>query len=119
MRGGSREHPDCLFGRRGSTPRPRSNSQKRVFCQQTVVGQELLLFDSTVVIVGMGEVGRPLERILSRTFNCVAVDMEPVEVAKSCDVLHICYPFQIANFVETTVDYVHKYEPTLTVINST
>jgi UDP-N-acetyl-D-mannosaminuronate dehydrogenase len=77
------------------------------------------MFASTVVIVGMGEVGRPLGRILSRAFDCVAVDIEPVEIATSCDVLHICYPFQIASFVETTVAYIHKYEPTLTVINST
>jgi UDP-N-acetyl-D-mannosaminuronate dehydrogenase len=77
------------------------------------------MLDSTVVIAGMGEVGRPLGQILSRAFDCIAVDIEPVEIAKSCDVLHICYPFQIAHFVETTVDYTHKYEPTLTVINST
>jgi UDP-N-acetyl-D-mannosaminuronate dehydrogenase len=67
----------------------------------------------------MGEVGRPLQRILSRNFECVAVDIEPVEIAMSCDVLHICYPFQISDFVETTVFYVNKYTPSLTVINST
>ena len=67
----------------------------------------------------MGEVGRPLQRILSRNFKCVPVDIEPVNIAMSCDVLHICYPFQISNFVETTVNYINKYTPSLTIINST
>jgi len=33
--------------------------------------------------------------------------------------MHICYPYQIPDFVETTVAYIRKYKPELTIINST
>jgi UDP-N-acetyl-D-mannosaminuronate dehydrogenase len=33
--------------------------------------------------------------------------------------MHVCYPFQIPDFVGTTVSYINKYRPTLTIINST
>jgi UDP-N-acetyl-D-mannosaminuronate dehydrogenase len=72
-----------------------------------------------IVVVGMGEVGQPLFHILRKTFVCVAVDIEPVEIKEPCDVLHICYPFQMLDFVGTTVGYVDKYNPRLTVIHST
>ncbi len=73
----------------------------------------------SVVVLGMGEVGQPLFRILSRRFPCVSVDIDPVELQASCSVLHICYPFQIEDFVGTTVRYITKYRPALTIINST
>lgn len=72
-----------------------------------------------VIVLGMGEVGRPLFRILSRRFVCVSVDIEPVEIQHPCLILHVCYPFQIADFVGTTVRYIHQYCPALTIINST
>ena len=72
-----------------------------------------------VVIVGLGEVGGPLSCILDRHFECAKVDILPVEIGKPCSVLHICYPFQIPDFVKTTVDYINKYQPALTIINST
>jgi UDP-N-acetyl-D-mannosaminuronate dehydrogenase len=33
--------------------------------------------------------------------------------------LHVCYPFQLQDFVGTTVSYIEKYKPALTIINST
>jgi len=33
--------------------------------------------------------------------------------------MHICYPYQIPDFVGTTVGYISKYKPQLTIINST
>jgi UDP-N-acetyl-D-mannosaminuronate dehydrogenase len=33
--------------------------------------------------------------------------------------LHICYPFQVPDFVGATVTYIRKYAPSLTVIHST
>ena len=72
-----------------------------------------------VVIVGLGEVGGPLSRILGRSFECAKVDILPVGIGIPCSVLHICYPFQIPDFVKTTVDYINKYKPALTIINST
>ena len=75
--------------------------------------------DGIVVVVGMGEVGRPLFQILSRKFECAAVDIEPVEIKKPCSALHICYPFQAPDFVGTTAGYIQKYRPAVTIINST
>jgi UDP-N-acetyl-D-mannosaminuronate dehydrogenase len=67
----------------------------------------------------MGEVGRPLLRILSKSFECAGVDVQPLNIGQPCSVMHVCYPFQIPDFVGTTVSYVNKYQPTLTIINST
>jgi len=78
-----------------------------------------ILSNGIVIVAGMGEVGQPIFRILSRKFDCVAVDIEPIEVNKRCLVLHVCYPFQIPDFVGTTVQYIQKYDPTLTIIHST
>lgn len=75
--------------------------------------------DSRVIVVGMGEVGRPLFQILSRKYSCVEVDVSPVEVSYPCSVLHLCYPFQISGFFDITAKYIEKYSPELTIINST
>ena len=72
-----------------------------------------------IIILGMGEVGQPLFQILSRKFQCVPVDMKPVEIKDPCDVLHICYPFQVPDFIKTTARYMEKYNPCLTAIHST
>lgn len=72
-----------------------------------------------VLVVGMGEVGRPLFHILSGTYECIAVDAEPVHVQQPCDVMHICYPFSVPDFVGTTLEYIDQYQPALTIVNST
>jgi UDP-N-acetyl-D-mannosaminuronate dehydrogenase len=74
---------------------------------------------SVVIVVGRGEVGRPLFDILNRRFECISVDIEPVEVESPCSVMHICYPFQIPDFIGATIRYIQKYQPDLTVIHST
>jgi UDP-N-acetyl-D-mannosaminuronate dehydrogenase len=71
------------------------------------------------VIVGMGEVGKPLALILGRAYRCCEVDLAPVEISEPCEVLHICYPFQIRDFLGTTQHYIDRYNPKLTIINST
>ena len=75
--------------------------------------------DSIVIVVGQGEIGKPLRKILGRTYHCIGVDIEPIEVAAPCSTLHICYPYQMPDFVGTTVAYIRKYKPQLTIINST
>ena len=75
--------------------------------------------DSVVIVVGQGEIGKPLQTILSRAYHCIGIDIDPVEVAASCSTMHICYPYQIPDFVGTTVTYIRKYKPELTIINST
>jgi len=73
-----------------------------------------------VVVVGLGEVGRPLLQLLSNSYNVIGVDITPpAEPIGAVDVLHICYPFEIRDFVGQTARYIGRFEPHVTVINST
>ena len=74
---------------------------------------------SSVLIVGLGEVGKPLMEVIEDHFEVVGIDIEPVEFHGDCEVLHICIPFQIHDFVGACAAYINKYQPRLTVINST
>ena len=75
--------------------------------------------EGVVIVLGTGEIGQPLLRMLNRKYKCVGVDIAPVQVEEPCSVIHVCYPFQIGDFVGTTVRYLEKYHPALTIINST
>ena len=75
--------------------------------------------DGTVVVVGLGEVGKPLLSILSKVYNCVGVDVAPVNPVGPCSVLHVCYPYEIPDFIGTTTEYMAKYRPRLTIVHST
>jgi len=75
--------------------------------------------EKIVIVAGVGEIGGPLLEILSRSYQCTGIDVAPVEINGSCSVLHVCYPFLIPDFVGTTVSYIEKYQPELTVVNST
>lgn len=72
-----------------------------------------------VVVAGLGEVGRPLLNILKRAFDCAGVDVAPVAIYRPCSVLHVCYPYQIRDFIGVTANYVAKYQPRLIVVHST
>jgi UDP-N-acetyl-D-mannosaminuronate dehydrogenase len=73
-----------------------------------------------VVVVGLGEVGKPLLQILSEHHDVLGVDIQPpTEPVGKVDVLHICYPFQIKDFVGETARYIELFNPRLTIINST
>jgi UDP-N-acetyl-D-mannosaminuronate dehydrogenase len=73
-----------------------------------------------VVVVGLGEVGLPLLELLSQHYDVMGVDLAPpADPLQQVDVLHICYPFEIPDFVGETVRYVEMFKPRLTVINST
>jgi UDP-N-acetyl-D-mannosaminuronate dehydrogenase len=71
-----------------------------------------------VVVIGLGEVGTPLLDLVRQHHNATGVDITPVQPASECGVLHICYPFS-KTFVDTVVEYIRKYRPALTIINST
>jgi len=73
----------------------------------------------TVVIVGLGEVGKPLLEIMKRRYRTFGVDINQPASVSTCDVMHICFPFQNGNFVEQVVEYIYQYRPGLTIINST
>ena len=73
----------------------------------------------TVVIVGLGEVGKPLLEIMKGKYQTFGVDIDQPASVSQCDVMHICFPFQSDKFVRQVVEYIHQYRPALTVINST
>jgi len=75
--------------------------------------------NKVVIVAGLGEVGKPLLTILQRTYACRGVDVTPVDVEQPCSVLHVCYPFQIRDFVGTTIAYIERYKPELVIIHST
>ena len=74
----------------------------------------------TVMVVGLGEIGKPLLDVISKHHKAVGVDISPpAESPGDIDVMHVCYPFKIDDFIGETVRYMKKYQPRLTVINST
>jgi UDP-N-acetyl-D-mannosaminuronate dehydrogenase len=77
---------------------------------------------ANVAVVGLGEVGRPLLKVVERAgHDVVGIDVGPVELPEpgSLDILHICFPFEIDDFVGESQRYIELLEPRLTVINST
>ena len=76
--------------------------------------------EKNVLIVGLGEVGRPLLEVLSERYTVTGLDIAPPSrpVGK-VDVLHICFPFEIKDFVGESARYIERFRPDLTVINST
>ena len=74
---------------------------------------------ATVVIVGLGEVGKPLLEIMKSGYQTFGVDINQPASVSECDVMHICFPFQNGTFVGQVLEYIHQYRPALTVINST
>lgn len=76
--------------------------------------------EKSVVVVGLGEVGRPLFQLLSEHYKVTGVDIEPPSRPMGkVDVLHVCFPFEIKDFVGETARYIEMFRPALTVINST
>jgi UDP-N-acetyl-D-mannosaminuronate dehydrogenase len=72
-----------------------------------------------IVVVGLGEVGRPLFELLSKYYATTGVDITPVERIEHAEVLHICYPFEIKDFIGESARYIELFKPSLTIINST
>jgi UDP-N-acetyl-D-mannosaminuronate dehydrogenase len=73
------------------------------------------------LVVGMGEVGKPLHAILHKQDPAViGIDIEPVAVDQPVGILHVCFPFkQSEPFHQAVAGYAAKYRPELIVINST
>jgi len=74
---------------------------------------------SKVIVVGLGEVGRPLLELVGTRHEAVGVDINTPEAAPGCDVMHVCFPYTDEKFVPEAVRYIKKYRPALTIINST
>ena len=72
-----------------------------------------------VIVIGLGELGMPLLDLVSEHYDAVGVDIEPNRDVKDVEVMHICYPYQVPDFVGESLRYIELYEPELTIINST
>ena len=73
----------------------------------------------TVVVVGLGEVGKPLFEIMKTRHQVFGVDIDLAAPLNGCDVMHVCFPFRDQRFVAQVVEYIGHYQPTLTIVNST
>lgn len=73
-----------------------------------------------VVVAGLGEVGKPLFELVSKLHRAVGVDISPTNARiENVDVLHVCYPFAIKDFIGETARYIERFKPAITIINST
>ncbi|MEM3824034.1 MAG: hypothetical protein QXH87_03790, partial [Candidatus Bathyarchaeia archaeon] len=84
-----------------------------------------------VLIVGLGEVGRALFELFKESgkFDAYGFDIDEakmrgivgdVELPSAFDVMHICYPCTDQKlFVNVTLDYMRRFKPKLTIIDST
>jgi UDP-N-acetyl-D-mannosaminuronate dehydrogenase len=72
-----------------------------------------------IVVVGLGEVGKPLFELISKYHDVTGVDISPAPAPGKTEVLHICYPYQIKDFIGETARYIEYFKPEVTVINST
>jgi UDP-N-acetyl-D-mannosaminuronate dehydrogenase len=76
--------------------------------------------EQTVVVVGLGEVGRPLFDLVKEHHPTLGVDIDPpAHLPDRVGVMHVCFPFQIPDFVGETARYIERFRPALTVVNST
>lgn len=71
------------------------------------------------VVVGLGEVGRPLAEILADAHRVEGIDLPPRDVDGPVGMLHVCYPGEVPDFIGVTVAYAERYSPEIVVINST
>jgi len=84
--------------------------------------QEIITVDTNkqIVIAGLGEVGKPLYQLIAQHRDTVGVDVgTPLDKIERVEVLHICFPFQIRDFVGEVARYAELFKPELIVINST
>lgn len=73
-----------------------------------------------VMVIGLGEIGKPLLEVISKHHRTVGVDVvPPTKSPGEIDVMHVCYPFKIDDFIGQTVKYIDLYKPRLTILNST
>ena len=73
----------------------------------------------TVVVVGLGEIGKPLFEIMKTRHQVFGVDIDLAAPLNRCDVMQVCFPFRDQRFVAQVVEYIRHYQPALTIVNST
>ena len=80
---------------------------------------------SNVLIVGYGEIGQSIHRLYDTRYSIYTLDTYSKDIRAntvvdgiSIDIMHICIPYT-KTFIKVVSDYIFKYKPLLTVINST
>jgi UDP-N-acetyl-D-mannosaminuronate dehydrogenase len=71
-----------------------------------------------VLVIGLGEIGAPLLEIVRGVYHAEGLDIESKQVRGPFDVLHICFPYN-PNFVDNASEYIKRFNPTLTIVEST
>ena len=72
------------------------------------------------LVVGLGEVGGALAEVLERKHPVLRHDIERREFSEPIGIMHVCIPFQNqAPFEAATVEYINRFKPELTIVNST
>ncbi len=73
-----------------------------------------------VLVIGNGEIGRPLAELIEKSGNYVVFikDVKQIKIPEPIDILHICIPYS-EGFSTIVDDYAREYRPKLIIINST
>ena len=71
------------------------------------------------LVLGLGEVGRPLLAVLQRVHRVDGIDLPARAVHGRVDLMHVCYPAEVDDFVGLTAAYARRYRPEIVVIHST
>ena len=74
-----------------------------------------------VLVIGLGEVGKPLLELLRQHHDVAGIDIgtPAPEDGKPVSVMHVCFPFEIDDFVGESAAYIERFTPRLTIIDST
>jgi UDP-N-acetyl-D-mannosaminuronate dehydrogenase len=76
--------------------------------------------EKKTLVVGLGEVGGALAEVLERKRPVLKHDIERRDFGEPIGVMHICIPFQSrTQFEASAVEYIRRFKPELTIINST
>jgi UDP-glucose 6-dehydrogenase len=75
----------------------------------------------SVLIVGYGEVGKPMFEIVRGVYDDVHwIDVESKDIDSKPDIMHICYPeSNQGGFVSSSINYITRFSPKLVLIEST
>jgi len=84
------------------------------------------LISERILIIGLGEVGRPLYEILSEKFvDVYGYDSDRSKtihelkaIPKPIEIMHIAYPYTGGEFIDSTINYIGSFNPRLVIIHS-
>jgi len=84
------------------------------------------LVSEKILIIGLGEVGKPLYKILSENFtNVYGYDSDRSKtihelkaIPKHVEIMHVTYPYIDGRFIDSTINYIISFNPRLVIIHS-